>query len=314
MRYAAAPPHGPTGSGAAGELGHGTVPERSHERSVVSSSIPAESTSSGASCCSSTPATEPTCVVGERLEQRSRKSGLADDVVVDEDDDRVSDRLDAAVDGASEPDVLVDADDPYVGKRCGDHLGRAVGRSVVDDDDVVRDRLALQTAESASRSSARALQRRDDDCRPHRPARYANLGVRAGRAPDLLARPEAGGRVVRGGLLRGVGYGVGTLLAAGTAVLLLRHLGRDDFGRYGTVAALLGIVSGISDAGLTAVGSRELALAPVADRPRLLRNLVTLRLVDHPHRDRRRRRSSPPSPTTRRWSGARCSAGSACCS
>ncbi len=100
--------------------------------------------------------------------------------------------------------------------------------------------------------------------------------------PDLLSSPEAGGRVVRGGVLRGIGYGVGTLIAAGTAVLLLRALGRDDFGRYGTVAALLGIVSGISDAGLTAVGARELALTPVAERPRLLRNLVTLRLAITP--------------------------------
>jgi O-antigen/teichoic acid export membrane protein len=100
--------------------------------------------------------------------------------------------------------------------------------------------------------------------------------------PDLLSTPEAGGRVVRGGLVRGLGYGVGTLLAAGTAVFLLRHLGRDDFGRYGAVAALLGIVSGISDAGLTAVGARELALAQAAERTRLMRNLVTLRLAITP--------------------------------
>jgi len=99
---------------------------------------------------------------------------------------------------------------------------------------------------------------------------------------DLLATPEAGGRVVRGGLVRGVGYGVGTLVAAGTAVLLLRHLGRIDFGRYGTVGALLGVISGVSDAGLTAVGSRELALASRTERPRLLRNLVTLRLAITP--------------------------------
>jgi O-antigen/teichoic acid export membrane protein len=99
---------------------------------------------------------------------------------------------------------------------------------------------------------------------------------------DILRTPEAGGRVVRGGLVRGLGYGVGTLLAAGTSVLLLRHLGRDDFGRYGTVAALLGVVSGISDAGLTAVGARELALAARDERPRLLRNLVTLRLAITP--------------------------------
>jgi O-antigen/teichoic acid export membrane protein len=100
--------------------------------------------------------------------------------------------------------------------------------------------------------------------------------------PDLLSTPEAGGRVIRGGLVRGLGYAAGTLLGAGTSVFLLRHLGRDDFGRYGTVAALLGVVSGISDAGLTAVGSRELALARAGDRVRLMRNLVTLRLAITP--------------------------------
>jgi O-antigen/teichoic acid export membrane protein len=100
--------------------------------------------------------------------------------------------------------------------------------------------------------------------------------------PDLLSTPAAGGRVVRGGLVRGLGYGAGTLLAAGTSVFLLRHLGRDDFGRYGAVAALLGVVSGVSDAGLTAVGARELALAPESERPRYLRNLVTLRLAITP--------------------------------
>jgi O-antigen/teichoic acid export membrane protein len=101
-------------------------------------------------------------------------------------------------------------------------------------------------------------------------------------SPDLLSTPAAGGRVVRGGLVRGLGYGVGTLLAAGTSVFLLRHLGRDDFGRYGAIAALLGVVSGVSDAGLTAVGARELALARGDERARLLRNLVTLRLAITP--------------------------------
>jgi O-antigen/teichoic acid export membrane protein len=95
---------------------------------------------------------------------------------------------------------------------------------------------------------------------------------------DRLASPEAGGRLIRGGILRGLGYGLGAAVAAGTAVFLLRHLGRVDFGRYGTVGALLGVISGVGDAGLTAVGSRELALASPSDRPRLLRNLVTLRL------------------------------------
>ena len=62
-------------------------------------------------------------------------------------------------------------------------------------------------------------------------------------------------------------------------MLLLRHLGVEDFGRYGIVIALLGIVSAVTDAGLTAVGSRELAILPAAERPALLRNLVGLRIA-----------------------------------
>lgn len=95
---------------------------------------------------------------------------------------------------------------------------------------------------------------------------------------DVLRTGEAGGLVIRGGVLRGAGYGAGILLGAGTSVLLLRHLGVEDFGRYGVVIALIGIVSAVTDAGLTVVGSRELAILPAAERPALLRNLVGLRI------------------------------------
>ena len=91
-------------------------------------------------------------------------------------------------------------------------------------------------------------------------------------ADEIGARPAAhargGGRVVRGGVIRGVGFGVSTALGLATAVLLLRHLGVDDFGRYATVMALLGIVAGITDAGLTAVGSREISVARTASSAR----------------------------------------------
>ena len=97
---------------------------------------------------------------------------------------------------------------------------------------------------------------------------------------DLLRTPEAGGRVVRGGLIRGVGFGISTALGLATAVLLLRHLGVTDFGRYATVMAILGIVAGITDAGLTAVGSREISVArTAADRAQILNNLLVLRVV-----------------------------------
>jgi O-antigen/teichoic acid export membrane protein len=80
--------------------------------------------------------------------------------------------------------------------------------------------------------------------------------------------------------VRAAGYGLGVLLGAATAAFLLRYLGVVDFGRFMTVAALLGIVSGVTDAGLTAVGNRELALQPAGEaRRRLLGNLVALRLI-----------------------------------
>ena len=99
-------------------------------------------------------------------------------------------------------------------------------------------------------------------------------------ALDLLRTPEAGGRVVRGGLIRGVGFGISTALGMATAVLLLRHLGVNDFGRYATVTAVLGIVAGITDAGLTAVGSREISVARTAvERVHILNNLLVLRVI-----------------------------------
>ena len=85
--------------------------------------------------------------------------------------------------------------------------------------------------------------------------------------------------MIRGGALRGLGYAAGVLLGAGTSVLLLRHLGVEDFGRYGVVIALIGIVAAVTDAGLTAVGSRELAVLSAAERPALMGNLVGLRIV-----------------------------------
>jgi O-antigen/teichoic acid export membrane protein len=99
-------------------------------------------------------------------------------------------------------------------------------------------------------------------------------------ALDLLRTPEAGGRVVRGGLIRGIGYAISLGLGLATAVLLLRYLGVSDFGRFATVTAVLGIVAGVTDAGLTAVGSREISVARSAvDRVHILNNLLLLRVV-----------------------------------
>jgi O-antigen/teichoic acid export membrane protein len=101
--------------------------------------------------------------------------------------------------------------------------------------------------------------------------------------PEPLLNPDVGLRVIRGGTIRGAGYVVGMALTAGASILLLRYLGVVEFGRYATVASLAAIVSGVTDAGLTAIGGRDLALRPPGnDRRRLLANMLGLRLVITP--------------------------------
>jgi O-antigen/teichoic acid export membrane protein len=95
-----------------------------------------------------------------------------------------------------------------------------------------------------------------------------------------LTAPDVGLVVVRGASIRALGYGGGLALSALGSVLLLRYLTVDDFGRYMTVAALIAIVSGVSEAGLSTVGAREIALRTDAEsRGRLVSDLLGLRFV-----------------------------------
>ena len=97
---------------------------------------------------------------------------------------------------------------------------------------------------------------------------------------DVLSGPDIAARVVRGGALRAVGFAVVNLLGIASSVVLLRHLGVSDFGRYGTVIALVAIASGLADAGLNVTGSRELSLLPRGpERRHLLGALLGARLV-----------------------------------
>ena len=98
--------------------------------------------------------------------------------------------------------------------------------------------------------------------------------------PEALSGDDVGRRVMRGGLARGTGFVVSNLFAAAGAVVVLRYLGVTEFGRYGTVMALVAIVQGITDAGLSVTGTRELSLAGSAsDRRRVLAHLVGLRII-----------------------------------
>lgn len=96
---------------------------------------------------------------------------------------------------------------------------------------------------------------------------------------DLLSTPEAGPLAIRGGALRVASFAGGSLISIVGGALLFRHLGVVDAGRYTTALSLGALVAGFTDLGLTAIGMREMATREGADRARLARNLLGIRLV-----------------------------------
>lgn len=98
-------------------------------------------------------------------------------------------------------------------------------------------------------------------------------------AAAVLDSGEAGGLAIRGAGLRGIGFVFATLLGAASAPLLIRHLGIIEFGRYTTVVSLVALVNGVTEGGISAVGTREYAQLAGSERDRLMRNLLGMRLV-----------------------------------
>jgi O-antigen/teichoic acid export membrane protein len=99
-------------------------------------------------------------------------------------------------------------------------------------------------------------------------------------APDVLDTPEAGGRIIRGSLLRTVGYVGGIAAGLISTPFMVRHLGEDDFGRYVTVNSLIFVVTGLTEGGLGAIAIREYAAGREGPaRAELIRNLLGLRLA-----------------------------------
>jgi O-antigen/teichoic acid export membrane protein len=112
------------------------------------------------------------------------------------------------------------------------------------------------------------------------PAPLSRDGTLAEGAEDnLLDSPRAGPTAIRGGLLRIVAYMVGTLAGVGSAAFLFRHLGVVETGRYSLALALVAIVAGVSDLGLTAIGVRELSTLSGAPRDAFSRNLIGIRFA-----------------------------------
>jgi O-antigen/teichoic acid export membrane protein len=96
---------------------------------------------------------------------------------------------------------------------------------------------------------------------------------------DILDRPDAGAKVIRGGAIRGVVYGATIVLTGAVVPLMTRHLGVSDFGRFVTASSIVMIVAGVTEFGLSGIGTREYALAAPAERRALLANLLGLRTV-----------------------------------
>ena len=107
-------------------------------------------------------------------------------------------------------------------------------------------------------------------------------GSPAGGAPapvDVLDRADAGARVIRGGVVRGVTYAVTIGLTGAIVPLMTRHLGVADFGRFVTASSVVMIVAGVTEFGLSGIGTREYALASAGGRRAPLANLLGLRSV-----------------------------------
>ena len=86
------------------------------------------------------------------------------------------------------------------------------------------------------------------------------LGVAAvGPGEDILDSREAGPRIIRGGVVRGVGHVVNNLIALLGVILVTRYLGVADFGRFQTIISLITVVGTVTDAGMATLGMREYA-------------------------------------------------------
>jgi O-antigen/teichoic acid export membrane protein len=96
---------------------------------------------------------------------------------------------------------------------------------------------------------------------------------------EILDKPEAGVKALRGSVVRAGGYGIGLLLGLVSAPLLIRHLGIVDFGRYVTVSSVVGLVAGGTEAGLNALAVREYARTSGDERRALMRDMLGMRLT-----------------------------------
>jgi O-antigen/teichoic acid export membrane protein len=96
---------------------------------------------------------------------------------------------------------------------------------------------------------------------------------------DILDTTDAGPSIIRGSLLRLGSQVAGILVTVGASAVIIRHLGVVNTGRFVTVTALVTIVAGVSDLGLTGIALREYAIKPRQEGREFLSNLLGMRLA-----------------------------------
>jgi O-antigen/teichoic acid export membrane protein len=96
---------------------------------------------------------------------------------------------------------------------------------------------------------------------------------------DVLDTAEAGGLVIKGAVLRVLGYAAGTVFAVGSAVVLTRHLGVTRFGQYTTIISVVTVTGALTDLGMTSLATREYAIREGLDREHLMRDVLGLRIL-----------------------------------
>jgi O-antigen/teichoic acid export membrane protein len=94
---------------------------------------------------------------------------------------------------------------------------------------------------------------------------------------DVLDSREAGATALRGSALRTGAYFAGIGLSIASTPLLIRHLGVAEYGRYVTVAALMNLVAGVTEAGLNAIALREYSTLDGEQRRSTMRAIMGLR-------------------------------------
>lgn len=96
---------------------------------------------------------------------------------------------------------------------------------------------------------------------------------------DVLDTAEAGRRVMIGGVVRLTGFGIGLIASVIAAGVLIRYMGKVDYGRFSTVIALVNGLQIVTDLGMASLGVREYAQRSGADRDRFMRVLLGLRIA-----------------------------------